>query len=243
MCFFKVSQLRFLEYQSVWKLYLKGKCLFLHFVFSGKCQRTVGWNKGYTNSCFWCVCSSQTWGMSVPSFLQLLQCDMNSRPSFLQECCSCLGYFFCTSFRGTNTRLVCLVLFSSHVAHTWVDWSSYSTDWEPLVSRYSASSLAEALLEGAMLQWVYFVWFYLEVEVVGTVCYLADCLFWAQVLQVMLVDISSPNLPAMSHLAQLMPAKCKPWKCKIKPFLIIRQHLSLPGLPSFFFWVPLMEHH
>lgn len=120
---------------------------------------------------------------------------------------------------------------------------------EPLVSGYSASSLAEdlmqgiILLEGAMLQWVYFVWFYLEVEVVGTVCYLADCLFWAQVLQVMLVDISSPNLPAMSHLAQLMPAKCKPWKCKIKPFLIIQQHLSLPGLPSFFFWVPLMEHH
>lgn len=139
--------------------------------------------------------------------------------------------------------------FSLHVAHTWVDGSSCSTDWEPLVSGYSASSLAETLLQGtillagAMLQLVYFVWLYLEVEVDGTVCYLADCLFWAQVLQVMLVDISGPNLPAMSHLAQLMPAKCKPWKCKIKPFLIIQQHLSLPGLPSFIFCVPLMEHH
>lgn len=72
LVFFKVSQLRCLEYQSVWKLCLKGKwSVFLHSVFSGKCQRTVWWNKGFTNSWFWCVCSSQSWEMSVPGMLRL----------------------------------------------------------------------------------------------------------------------------------------------------------------------------
>lgn len=99
------------------------------------------------------------------SFLQLLQCDVNSRPSFLEEHCSCLGYFFCTFFRRKNTRLVCLVPFSFHVAHRWVDGTSCFTDWESLVSGYSASCLAEALLQGTvllkgeMLQLVYIVCF------------------------------------------------------------------------------------
>lgn len=55
-------------------------------------------------------------------------------------------------------------------------------------------------------------------------CWLSGwlCLFLAEVLQVMPVEISGPNSPAMSYLVQLMPAECKPWKRKIKPFLIIR---------------------
>jgi len=47
-------------------------------------------------------------------------------------------------------------------------------------------------------------------EIVGTVAYLADFVFLAEVLQVMPVDISGPSSPAMSYLAQLMPAECKP---------------------------------
>lgn len=44
-------------------------------------------------------------------------------------------------------------------------------------------------------------------------CWLSGwlCLFLAEVLQVMPVDISGPNSPAMLYLAQLMPAECKPW--------------------------------
>lgn len=54
---------------------------------------------------------------------------------------------------------------------------------------------------------------------------------------VMPVDISGPSSPAMSCLTQLMP-----WKSQPKPFLICGQHLSLAGLPSFFFWALLLGH-
>lgn len=67
--------------------------------------------------------------------------------------------------------------------------------------------------------------------------WLSGCLrsVLAKVLRVMPVDISGPKSPAMPYPAQLMPLECKPWNCKIKPILIIWQHLSLPGPPSFLF--------
>lgn len=183
------------------------------------------------DECFW---AAQT------SSLQLLKWDMNSRPSFLEEWCSCLGFFFCTLFRGKNTRLVCSVLFSLHVAHTWeLMYHRLRALSLRVLCKFSGRSFPvghHPLGRGSIAV----VSFYLEVEAVGTVCYLPDCLFWAQ------GDAGWhqwSKFTSYVNLAQLMPAKCKPWKCKIKPFLIIQQHLSLPGLPSFFFWVPLMEHH
>lgn len=92
-----------------------------------------------------------------------LQCDMKSSLAILEEECSCLGYFFFCSallhfLRGKDNGL--LFFFSWRVPHTWVELSSYTAVWEPLVWGYSPSSLAEALLlgtvllEGVMLQLV-----------------------------------------------------------------------------------------
>jgi len=91
--------------------------------------------------------------------------------------------------------------------------------------------------KGWCSSWFNFCVFFLEMELLAL---LVACLTLpprSRSTAVMPVDISGLSSPAVSCLAQLMP-----WKSQTKPFLICRQHLSLTGLPSFFFWALLLGH-